>query len=261
MKFFLILICFLSVLMSCSGIETQSFRYSVDSKKFQGYLAYNQSETGKRPGIILVHEWWGNTDYIKQRADSLANQGYVALVVDLYGDGRTTEHPAKAKELSSDVFKNLDNAEKNLRKAIELLKANPRVNPNQIAAIGYCFGGGIVLEMAKRGLPFAGVASFHGMLSTPTIPKRGDVKAKVAVFHGGDDAMVSNQDLGKFRSQMRQANADLQIHIYPKAKHAFTNPQATELGKKHGLPLEYNEAADQKSWTELMDFLQKLFSS
>lgn len=232
--------------------------YKSDGTTLKGYLAYDDSIEGKRPGILVVHEWWGHNEYARSRADKLAALGYTALAVDMYGDGKKADHPKKAGELATGVLSNLDVAEKRFRAALTLLQEQSTVNPEHIAAIGYCFGGAVVLNMALRGVDIDGVASFHGLLPT-SAPENADVKAKIIVFQGGTDPFVSKEQMDAFKKVMENTNADYDIVIYPEAQHSFTNPGADELGKKFDLPLVYNEQADKDSWEKFQAFLKTIF--
>lgn len=233
--------------------------YQSGGTTLKGYLAYDDSIKGQRPGVLVVHEWWGHNEYARIRAEMLAEQGYTALAVDMYGDGRQAGHPDDAGKFAAAVRNNMPQAEARFRAAMALLKAHASVDPQQIAAIGYCFGGGIVLEMARRGVELAGVASFHGSLGTANPAQQGKVKAKVLVMNGAEDPFVKSEQIVAFKKEMEQAGVDYRFINYPGARHSFTNPQANRFGEKFGLPLAYNEKADQQSWKELMGFFDTLF--
>ena len=231
--------------------------YSADGTTLKGYIARPAKADGKRPGVLVVHEWWGNNDYPRKRADMLAQLGYVALALDMYGDGKVASHPKDAGAFAGEVRKQMDVAEKRFRAALALLAGQRDVDTRRIAAIGYCFGGGMVLEMARRGLPLAGVVSFHGSLPTQTPARPGGVKAKVLVLNGADDPFVKPEQIEAFKKEMDAAGVDYRFINYPGAVHAFTNPDATENGKKFNMPLAYNADADRKSWEEM----QRLFGA
>lgn len=234
--------------------------YEADGVTMKGYLVYDKSKQGKRPGVLVVHEWWGNNDYSRKRADMLAELGYTALAVDMYGDGKTVATPDEAGKLSNAVYGNMEGARARFQKAQELLAAHDTVASDDLAAIGYCFGGGIVLQMARMGADLDGVASFHGGLTTETPAKEGAVEAKVLVLHGADDPLVPPADVEAFKKEMDAAKVDYTFKAYEGATHAFTNPAATEGGKKFNLPVAYSAEADQQSWAELQSFLQKIFA-
>lgn len=230
--------------------------YSANGTTLKGYIARPAKADGKRPGVLVVHEWWGNNAYTRTRADMLARLGYVAFALDMYGDGKTASHPKDAGMFAGEVGKNMDVAEKRFRAAMSLLAGQPDVDAGRIAAIGYCFGGGMVLEMARRGLDLAGVVSFHGSLGTQSPARRGGVKARVLVLNGADDPFVKPEQIEAFKKEMQSAAVDYRFINYEGAVHAFTNPDATENGKKFNLPLAYHAKADRKSWEEMQRFFR-----
>jgi dienelactone hydrolase len=240
-------------------IEGKEVQYSAGGVVMKGYLAYDMNIRGKRPGVLVVHEWWGLNEYARKRARMLAELGYTALAVDMYGDGKQAMHPDEAGKLSSELMKNFDSAKNRFTAAMEFLKKQPPVDPDRIAAIGYCFGGGIVLNMARQGIDLKGVASFHGVLAAvkPALP--GTVKAQILVLQGADDKFVTPEQIVAFKQEMKNAGADFRFVAYPGAVHGFTNPDADELGKKFNLSLAYNAEADKKSWEELTKFLSAIF--
>jgi len=240
-------------------VEGKEVQYSADGVVLKGYLAYDKNITGKRPGVLVVHEWWGLNDYARRRANMLAEMGYVALAVDMYGEGKQAMHPDDAGKFSSELMKNFDVAKARFMAAVEFLKSQPETDPDRIAAIGYCFGGGIVLNMARQGADLRGVASFHGNLSAVKPATPGSVKAKVLVLHGADDKFTTPEQIEAFKQEMKNAGANFRFIAYPGAMHSFTNPDADKLGKKFNLPLAYNAEADKKSWEELKEFLAGIF--
>ena len=233
--------------------------YEQDGNKFVGYLAYDDAVKGKRPGVLVVHEWWGHNDFARERARTLAKMGYVAFSLDMYGDGKTADHPEDAGRFAGQVKSNMEAAEARFNAARQQLVASGYTDPNKVAAIGYCFGGGIVLEMARRGSDLKGVVSFHGSLGTDNPAKKGNVKAKVLVFNGADDPFVKPESISAFKSEMKQAGVDAVFVSVPDAKHSFTNPAATANGKKFNLPLEYNQKAAESSWKQMTGFFNTLF--
>ncbi|MFQ5729794.1 MAG: dienelactone hydrolase family protein [Waddliaceae bacterium] len=234
--------------------------YSANGTTLNGYVAFDDSIEGKRPGVIVVHEWWGHNEYARKRADMLAELGYIALAVDMYGDGKTADHPDSAAAFMNEAFSNMALFQKKFEAGLELLKSQERAVPEHIAAIGYCFGGKTVLEMARAGVDLDGVASFHGLLATNNPAQKGKVKASVIAFHGADDPFVKPEDVEAFKKEMAGAEVDFKFVQFEGVKHSFTNPVSTELGKKFGLPHEYNEEADNKSWEGLKAFLERVFS-
>ena len=237
----------------------KSVDYSAQGVVMKGYLAYDENITVKRPGVLVVHEWWGLNDYARKRARMLAELGYTALAVDMYGEGKQAMHPDDAKAFSSELMKNSDSAKARFMAALEFLKQQDSVDPTRIAAIGYCMGGGIVLNMARQGVDLRGVASFHGSLTAVKPAQPGGVKAKILVLHGGADKFITPEQIEAFKEEMKSAGADFQFISYPGATHSFTNPDADELGKRFNMPIAYNADADKKSWDELKEFLKKIF--
>ena len=233
--------------------------YSAQGVVMKGYLAYDESITGKRPGVLVVHEWWGLNDYARKRARMLAELGYTALAVDMYGDGKQAMHPDDAKAFSSELMKNFDVGKARFVAAMEFLKQQASVDPSRIAAIGYCMGGGIVLNMARQSVELKGVASFHGSLTAVKPAQPGVIKAKILVLNGGADKFITPEQIEAFKQEMKAAGADFQFISYPGALHSFTNPEATELGKKFDMPVAYNAKADKESWDEMKNFLSTIF--
>lgn len=244
---------------SAPKVVGQTVTYAVDGMKMKSYFAYDARVQGQRPAILVIPEWWGLNDYARKRAQMIAGLGYAALAVDMYGEGKVAGNPAEAAQASSAVMKNFDVGRARFLAAMKFLQGKPIVDRKKIAAIGYCFGGGVALNMARQGIDLQGVVSFHGDL-TPVKPAQpGSVKAKILVLTGGDDQLVPPEKVKAFQKEMKAAGADFHIVSYPGAKHSFTNPEATALGKKFNLPIGYNAQADQKSWEEMKEFLKSLF--
>lgn len=242
-----------------ANVVGQSVTYEVNGTPFVSYVAYDAGRTGRRPGILVVPEWWGQNEYARTRARQLAAAGYVAIAVDMYGEGKVTTDPNQAQQWASAVYGNLDQAQARFVAAKEQLLANPATAPDDISAIGYCFGGGISLAMARRGLDLDGVVSFHGNLATETPAQPGVVKAKVLVLTGEADPMVPATQVAAFEQEMSEAHVPARVISYPGATHAFTNPEATELGKTLNMPVAYHAEADAKSWAELTRFLSERY--
>jgi dienelactone hydrolase len=253
--------CLLAALAGSAGAElvTEQIRYSDGHTSMQGYLAWDDASDEERPGILVVHEWWGHNDYARRRAEQLAGMGYIALAVDMYGEGKVADHPDDAGKFATTVFSNLDEGTARFKAAMKALNDHPVSADGDLAAIGYCFGGGIVLHMARFGVDVKGVASFHGSLKTERPAKPGAVKARILVCNGADDALVPTQDVADFNAEMHAAGVGYTFVNYPGAQHSFTNPGATDVGKRFQMPLAYNEAADRASWTQLTAFLDELF--
>ncbi len=225
----------------------------------KGFLAYDDSSDARRPAVLVVHEWWGHNEYARKRALMLAELGYVALAVDMYGDGKRATHPDDAGKFSSAIANNLPEAQARFLAAMDVLKKHKATDSEKIAAIGYCFGGAVVLQMARLGLDLDGVASFHGHLGTAQPAQAGKVRAKILVLHGADDPFIPAEQVELFKTEMKNAGADYKFIAYPGALHSFTNPDADRYGEQFNLPLKYNEAADRASWTELQSFLASVF--
>ncbi|MGE8486620.1 MAG: dienelactone hydrolase family protein [Pseudomonas sp.] len=255
------------VLLAVSGvsqaaIKTREIPYqSADGTKLIGYYAYDDAIKGPRPGVVVVHEWWGLNDYAKRRARDLAGLGYSALAIDMYGDGKNTEHPKDAMAFMQAATKDSAAASARFQAGLDLLKKQPQTDPAKLAAIGYCFGGAVVLNAARQGLPLAGVVSFHGALATNTPAAPGSVKAKILVEHGAQDSMVTADNVAAFKAEMDKAGADYKFVSLEGAKHGFSNPDADRLSHSdHGGPdIGYNKAADEKSWTDMQAFFKKIF--
>jgi len=233
--------------------------YQIDGLSMKGYIAHDDSKKGLRPGILVVHEWWGHNAYTRRRADMLAKLGYVALAVDMYGDGKQANHPDTAGKFAAQVVKNLATAEKRFNAARRILLRDKHIDKQRIAAIGYCFGGGVVLAMARRGADLKGVVSFHGSLGAGAPAKTGEVKARVLVFNGANDPFVKQKQIEAFKQEMKQAKVDYEFISYPGAKHSFTNPAADGFGKKFNMPLAYNAKADKASWEKMQVFFGEIF--
>lgn len=242
------------------AVVGEEIKYSNGGVSMTGYLAYDDSIKEKRPGILIVHEWWGHNEYVRKRGAMLAQLGYTALALDMYGDGKTAEHPGEAGKFAAEVRQNLPIATERFKAAMKVLEEHNTVNPEKIAAIGYCFGGGIVLQMARQGLDLDAVVSFHGSLATDAPAGPGDVKARILVCHGAEDKLVPAEQVESFKREMKNAGADYRFISYPNAQHSFTNPEADTYAEKFNIPVGYNSDADKKSWQDMQDFLKEVFA-
>ncbi|RMF61027.1 MAG: dienelactone hydrolase family protein [Calditrichaeota bacterium] len=254
----LVMIIWCGVLQA--ALKEQEVEYKSGDVTMKGYLVYDDAFSGKRPGVLVVHEWWGHNEYARRRARMLAELGYTALAVDMYGEGKQAAHPEDAGKFASAVMQNLESAKARFLAAMEVLQKHETVDASRIAAIGYCFGGGVVLHMARMGVDLKGVVSFHGSLGTKIPARPGVVKAKVLVCHGAADKFTTPEQIAAFKKEMEEAGVDYRFIEYPDALHSFTNPDADEFAKKFNLPLGYNKAADEKSWADMKAFLKKVFS-
>jgi len=253
-------VCWFIAASANAAIQTREIQYKQGDVQLNGYIAFDDGIEGKRPGVLIIHEWWGHNAYVRKRAEMLAGLGYTAMAVDMYGDGKVADHPDTAGEFSSAVMKDIHGAGKlRFLAALEVLKQQPTVDRDRIAAIGYCFGGGIVLNMARMGFDLDGVVSFHGSLGARVTANPGNIKARILVCHGADDPFVSSEQVAAFKEEMDGLGVDYQINAYPGAVHGFTNPDADANGAKFGLPLAYHEKADKESWQAMQDFFDRIF--
>ncbi len=241
-------------------VITEELNYRDGDTEMRGMLAYDASATGERPGVLVVHEWWGQNDYARDRARQLAELGYTALAVDMYGDGQTAEHPDDAGKFAGKVAGDLPLARARFDAALAALRGHASVADDKIAAIGYCFGGGVVINMARLGTDVGGVVSYHGSLATSEPAGPGDVKTRVLVFNGAADPLVTPEQVQAFKGEMEAAGADYEFIDYPGVLHSFTNPGADEKAEKFGLPLAYDEAADKDSWEKTQAFFDEIFA-
>ncbi len=219
-------------------------------------VLYTSGKAEAGPGVIVIHEWWGLNDYARDRARQLAEAGYTAIAVDMYGHGQVADHPTDAQAFMQAALAEPEKMGARFNAARTLLAAEASVDDARIYAIGYCFGGAVVLNQARMGADLAGVASFHGSLGTNNPAQAGNVKARILVATGGADPMIPPEQVGNFVKEMMTAEADLTLLSYPGVLHSFTNPGATEIGEKYGMPVAYDEHADQDSWRALMEFIQ-----
>ncbi|HSW54333.1 MAG TPA: dienelactone hydrolase family protein [Ignavibacteriaceae bacterium] len=238
----------------------QEVEYNSEGTVLKGYLAYDKNIEGKRPGVLVVHEWWGHNDYARQRARMLAELGYTALAVDMFGEGQKADHPEDAQKFASAIFSNVQMGEQRFLAAHAFLRDQETVDADAIAAIGYCFGGAVVLHMARIGMDLKAVASFHGGIQAITPAEEGKVKAFVLVCNGADDPFVTQEQIDAFKKEMDDAKVQYEFVNYEGAIHSFTSLAADSLGKKFNMPLAYNENADKESWQELQKVFNKVFS-
>jgi len=239
-------------------LKEESVTYTADTVTANGYIVYNAAQEGRRPAVLVVHEWWGVNDYVRNRAKQLAEMGYIAMAVDMYGAGKSAANPQEAQALATPFYQNPQLTRTRLEAAMNKLKTYAQTDTANMAAIGYCYGGYVVLNAAKLGADLKGVASFHGNLSGA--PARKDLlKASIFVAHGGSDPFVPEAEVAAFRKSMDSIGATYTFKVYPNATHAFTNPNATETGKKFNMPISYNGAADTASWNDMKAFFGTIF--
>ena len=243
-----------------AAIKEVPVTYKDGNTTLKGFVVVDTAKKGKRPGIIVVHEWWGITKHMHNEARRLAREGYTAFIADMYGDAKTADNPKDAGALSGSVMKNPQVMESRFNAARDELAKQPSVDANRIGAVGYCFGGAVVLNMARTGDDLAGVAGFHASLGLNTpAPAPGMVKAKILVLNGADDPFIKKEQYVQFKSDLDAAKADYKVVTYPGAVHAFTNPEATALGKKFNLPLRYDAKANKAAEAEAAKMFAEVF--
>ena len=243
-----------------AAVKEVPLTYSDGEATMKGFVVYDTAKQGKRPGIVMVHEWWGITKHMHDEAHRLARRGYTAFLADMYGDGKTADNPKDAGALSGSVMKDPRVMEARFNAARAELAKQPTVDPARIGAVGYCFGGAVVLNMARAGADLAGVVGFHASLGLNTpAPAPGTVKAKILVLNGADDPFVKKEQYAMLKADMDAAKADYRVVEYPGAVHAFTNPEATALGKKFNLPLRYDAKVNKEAEAEASKFFTGIF--
>jgi dienelactone hydrolase len=242
-----------------AAIKTEEIQYKVDGKEFTGYLAYDDSITTPRPGVLVLHEWWGHNDYARKRTRMLAELGYTAFALDMYGTGVLADHPDNAKAFMQAIFADMDGTKARFDAAKNLLMNHETVDGSKIAAMGYCMGGGLSLGMARVGEPLDGFIVVHGSLGTKTPAQPGQIKGKILVLTGAEDPFVPAEQVEGFKKEMDAAKVDYELISYPGAKHSFSVKGADKIGKQFDMPLAYNEAADKDSWNRIQAFLEDIF--
>jgi dienelactone hydrolase len=240
------------------ALKEQTVSYKVDSSTMNSYVVYDENIEGKRPAVLIIHEWWGLNDNIKNKARELAKLGYIAMAVDVYGDGKIGNDPAEAQKLAMPFYANPPLIKPRFDSAFNKLKEFNQADQSKVAAIGYCFGGAQVLNLARFGEDLKGVVSFHGNL-TVTVPDKDLLKANILVCHGAEDKFVLQTEVDLFKKQMDSIGAKYTFKVYPGATHAFTNPYATAIGEKFKMPIAYNAAADTASWNDMKEFFNTVF--
>ena len=239
-------------------LKEETVSYKLDSSTRNNFVVYDENIEGKRPAVLVIHEWWGLNDYTKMRARELAKLGYIAMAVDMYGDGKMGDDPGAAEKLATPFYMKPETAKPIFDAALEKLKAFSQTDATKVGAIGYCFGGAQVLNLAKMGEDLKGVVSFHGNLMV--VPANKDLlKAQVLVCHGAIDPFVPQTEVDQFKKQMDSIGAKYTFKAYDSATHAFTNPNATALGEKFKIPVKYNAAADTASWNDMKTFFTQVF--
>ncbi len=259
-RLFLFSILIGSAAMATAEIRTQEVSYSGGGVEMKGFLAWDDGIEGERPGILVVHEWWGHNEYPRTRAKMLASLGYTALALDMYGDGRTADHPNDAGAFMTAVLENMESGRARFEAAHELLKSQTTVDAAKTGAIGYCFGGGVVLHMARMGADLKAVASFHGSLDLASAPGVDQMHTRVVAYNGEADSFISAEVIAAFKAEMEAAGADYDFIQLPGAIHGFSNPAATANGEKFGIPLKYSPLADEASWAHMQLVFAEAFA-
>lgn len=240
-----------------AAVKEEPVTYKDGDTTMKGFVVYDDATKNKRPGVLVVHEWWGITKHTRDEARKLASQGYTAFIVDMFGDGKTADNPKDAGALAGSVRKNPSVMMSRFNAARSQLAKHATVDGSKIAAIGFCFGGSVVLDAARAGTDLAAVAAFHaGLGAAGPKAEQGKVKARVLVLNGADDPFIKPADVDAFKQEMEAAKVNYRYVNYPGAVHAFTNPEATAKGKQFNLPLAYHAEADKQSKAEMM----KLFA-
>ena len=239
-------------------LKEDNVTYSGDNVTMNGYVVYDESREGTRPAVLVIHEWWGLNDYSKQRARQLAELGYIAMALDMYGNGKTADNPDSAGKLARPFYQNPQMMKARFDAALEKLKTYGQTDPNKIAVMGYCFGGAQSLNLARMGEDLKGAVSFHGNLIGVPLDKS-KLKADILVCHGAADPFVPQEEVNKFKQQMDSAGAKYTFKAYEGAVHAFTNPNATAMGEKFKIPIKYDAAADTASWNDMKEFFARIF--
>ena len=252
----MVIVLVASASTASAEIKTRVVDYTVGGAALQGFIAWDDGTPGRRPGVLVVHEWWGHNEHARNAARRLAQAGYVGFALDMYGKGKLAAHPDDAMKFMTEATKDPAVAQARFNAALDELKKDPQVDPTRVAAIGYCFGGTIVLSQARLGADLDIVASFHGGLGGLPPVKPGAVKARVLVYTGAADPMIPADQVEAFRKDMTAAGAKFEIVTYPGAKHGFTNPDAGSFGMD---ALAYDAAADKASWAAMLKGFKEVF--
>lgn len=238
------------------SVKEEAVTYAAGNQTMKSYIAFDESKQGPRPVVLILPEWWGLTEYPRMRARMLAEMGYLAMAVDMYGDGMLANNPEEATKAATPFYADPKMAKERIDAALEKAKSYAQADATKTVAIGYCFGGTMALNYGKMGAPVVGVVSFHGNLDGVQ-PKKG-TKTEFLVCHGGADNFVPQSQVDAFKKSMDSANIAYTFKVYEGATHAFTNPAATEKGKEHNMPIRYNPAADSASWNDMKLFFQRI---
>lgn len=242
--------------LSHAEVATKEVTYKQAATELQGFLAWDAEAKKRQPGVIVVHEWWGHNQHARNQAIRLAKAGYVGFALDMYGKGKVTTHPKDAQEFMAEATKDPATMKARFLAALDQLKQDPHVDPERIAALGYCFGGAVALGMARQGVDLDAVVTFHGALGTQQPAAPGAVKPRLLILTGADDPMAGPDQVEAFKKEMTAAGAKFEVVSEPHAKHGFTNPDADKVGMA---ALGYNAEADKDSWERMLKFLAEVF--
>ena len=259
MKSTVLTLCLLACLSFPATAELQSrvLTYTDGLAELKGYFVFDASVEGPRPGVLVVHEWWGQNEHARKQADRLAEAGYAAMALDMYGQGKTTDHPEDAARMSSIIRENAPNMRRRFHAAMRQLREQPEVKADKLAAVGYCFGGAVVLDIARSGFDLAAVISMHGSLTPADVKARPGIKPRILVCHGSEDAFIPPEAIEAFKEEMEEAGANYEFLVLEGAQHSFTNPEADDLGIAG---LAYDAEADRISFEAMLKLLSEVFS-
>lgn len=238
------------------SIQTKDLDYKLNDTLMRGFLAWDDASAGRRPGVLLCHEWWGLNDNIRERAKQFARQGYIALALDMFGQGKLAKDHTEASKLMTELRSNSD-AKGRIHAAVDALSQQPQCDGKKLAAVGYCMGGSMALTMLREGMPLLGVAALHAGLKTDSPAKDKSISAKILACCGADDPMIPPADRQAFMDEMSRAGADWQLIVYGNTRHAFTNPNADKAGLD---ALKYSPSADRRSHEAVNNFLAEVFA-
>ncbi|RMG34914.1 MAG: dienelactone hydrolase family protein [Gammaproteobacteria bacterium] len=250
------LVCLLLSLSAAAEIRSKAVSYQDEDVPLTGYLYWDDAIEGKRPGVLVVHEWWGLNDYARKRARMLAELGYVAFAADMYGNGQVTDKPDQARDWMQEVTADVEGWRHRAGLGLQQLVASGLADEERLAAIGYCFGGATVLQMAYDNAPVKGVVSFHGALPAAPEEAKGRIAPQILVLHGYADRFVSPEVVANFRNKLEEAGARWEMDTYGGARHGFTNPDAGRYGIDN---LKYDPVADERSWSRMQLFFDEIF--
>ena len=260
-KIFAVIALLSFVTLANAEVKTEEIEYSHNGTKLTGYLAYDDSKSGKRPGVVVVHEWWGHNGHARNRSKMLAEAGYTALALDMYGSGKLATHPKKAGEFMNAAFSNWVDSQARYNKALDILKGHKTVDATRIGSIGFCFGGAISIKMAKGGADLKGIVGFHSALPMEPAITKNSMKAAVLIINGSEDGFLKSETVAAFSKDMFKANVDFTYMNLKGVKHSYTNPQADEFAKKFNIAaLQYNKKADEQAWAAMLVFFKRVFS-